>query len=143
MRKSKSLYIEVLRLGVKNQNEGISFNEVKDHINKSRFKTDGIQGYLCLWFYLNFYHPQRTRSARGTVEVNNPFHDFGNGQTDKDDDKCILMADGYMQYMEWVELEQARISSRRAMYVAITAISISGALAYLSLAYQINWFPFC
>lgn len=138
MESTKGIYIEALHLGVNNLNNGISYNQVIQHLSNQGYQIEKeFFGYFHRWFYLNYFHESKTVAASYNERENKYLHFWNDYFTGIDDKPCIIMADGYMKYMEYQELEQARQSSKKAQRTATIAIIITGIFAIVSIILEI------
>ncbi|KKL72843.1 hypothetical protein LCGC14_2080860 [marine sediment metagenome] len=136
-----NIYIEILRYGSERINQGVTFNQVLNHLKEKGFQIDGLyKNYLGIWFFTNFYSHPASHSAfkivRGELAADQMNLIYFDGI-------CRMTGDAYMNYMDYVELKEAReasskahAASRKAIRIAIWALSISGILALGSLIFQ-------
>lgn len=109
----ENIYIKALEKGYNIGTEGISLNEMREYLkpdidkyNQYDFKT---------WFYLNFENEKRR------INKINPNYGFNIDP----EEKLRLAPEAVMQYLDYLELKEARESSNKAIKIAIIAIFIS------------------
>ncbi|MBT6049643.1 MAG: hypothetical protein HOG49_22820 [Candidatus Scalindua sp.] len=109
--KKDDLYIAILKHGYDKIREGVTYNDVRKHLmglghDVGPEPKEGAS--LCFrLFQENFSDPMG--QGRGvTVETT-----------------CFINMDAYFRYLEYIELKEARSSSKTATYFAIIAITIS------------------
>ena len=135
--KEENIYIKALEYGVEKMDEGISYNEIIKHLKDSGFEIKGnFSIYFKTWYYLTFFNYSRTLVAKQVRDGVIDFKDFTLNTT-VDDVPNILMSEGYLAYMDYKELVEARISSRRAHIIATYAIVISAFLAFGAIVIQL------
>ena len=138
MKDTPNHYILMLKLGVQalDNNKTINFEEMLQYlesyynVNTYRLRT----GELSRWFFEKFYEPeaevyiQKARARGAAVKYEQLQKYFLN--------EAELRGDAYMEYIDYLELKEARESSMKAQNIAIAAIIISGVLALTSLVAQ-------
>ena len=117
MKNDKDLYITVLEYAVENVNKGIKFDELYEYLISKGFNYDKnkkINDYddlISLSLYIFDVNPYETHGEIG-----------------------IRVTPGaYFNYLEYIELQEARSFSKKSMIVAIISIGI----AFLTLATSI------
>jgi len=118
----EDLYIELLRYGKVHLADGVTIADTLAHLRKLQ---------------------PGSRLVESTNTFNNTFiHLFDPVVTT---DRYALNIEGYFNLLQHDELQEARKSSRNALWVAIGAIVISGTLAavsvYLQLSSAFNFWP--
>ncbi|WP_420551218.1 hypothetical protein [Tenacibaculum aiptasiae] len=109
-----NLYIKALEIGYESGDDGISFNDILTKLKSLKYSLD--EGLFRSWFYRNFDHKERYRV------INNP----GAGVSPVNDSKNFrLSSESLFQYIEYVELKEARINSISAKRHSYLAIGIS------------------
>lgn len=98
-----NLYIKALEIGYLQGDEGISFEEIVRKLNNQdyEFSNDLFKD----WFYRNFEHSKRF------YFLHNPVYGVSSDLNDK---KLRLSSDSLFQYLEYVELKEARENSKSA-----------------------------
>ena len=136
-KEEENIYIKALEYGVEKMDEGISYNEIIKRLKGLGFEIEGtFLLYFKAWYYLTFFHDSRTLMAKRVIDGVTAFRDLA-PETAVDDVPNILMSEGYLAYMDYKELVEARISSRRAQITATYAIVISAFLALGSVVIQL------
>lgn len=141
----------MLRYGSQKMKEGVSYNEVKDYLLK---KGDDLNEYnedsIKLWFCRSFYHVQATYNAERVLRGETTNGKFNLVFSQHLDDKVSLMGHAYMEYIDYVELKEAREASslaheaadkantaaRKSIRIATWAVGLSALLALGSLLLQ-------
>lgn len=103
---------------------GISFNEMGEHLKQKGYEFEQkYEKYLEHWFFSNFFHYTATWEVRKfeTASSRSLTYDLSNYHNSK----CVITGEAYIDYLEYVELKEARAASKRAMWIAIIAIFIS------------------
>ena len=115
-----NIYIKTLEIGQDNMKEGISFNELI--IKLCIQKTEGtFYTNFRIWFYDNFYNEltisNRIRKYSPSRAPNYP--------SALDDEKCYISAKSTMEYLDYIELKEARESAKFAKKIAIISIGLT------------------
>jgi len=121
MTADNNIYLQSLKIGIDNLEKGISFNQLQSELIRQNIwiKERSFEWYFLYWFFDNFY----------CIEV----------QKRKDENKsldytlyeqqritpCFIKGESMMQYIDFIELQEARASSKNARKLAMFAISIS------------------
>lgn len=130
----KNIYIQSLQFGVKNLDEGVSYNELIDHLKTMDvFLQTHHEKYFHIWFYQTFYHHEISNSLR----TSNIFYNDPDQLRPHDNNKATLTHGGFQSYYDFIELREARESARSAQKTATRAIWISAILAGLAVLLQI------
>ncbi|MFC2113312.1 hypothetical protein ACFLTA_08595 [Bacteroidota bacterium] len=133
-----NIYIEMLRFGSQNMEEGVTYNEVKDHLQQNGFTiNEKNENPLYLWFFSSFFHESATHFTERVLRGESDFNFIESSLPKWSDDKVFLMGHAYMEYMDYVELKEARESAKSARTIAIWAIGISGFLALAAVSIQL------
>ena len=122
-----NIYIQTLKLGFENR-EGISFNEVVRQLNIDLSNTNFKVNYTA-WFYENFYNfsaetyvvgnrVERSYNLRISHQTLNQFEVF-NQQTSH------IKGDAVNKYIDYLELERTRESSKQASLFATGSLIIA------------------
>lgn len=110
----KNIYLEALEIGYNLGEEGVSFKELNTKLLdlKYVFNEDLFRD----WFYRSFEHKNRIRFTNQPIL----------GVSDIEDDKKLrLSSDSLFQYLEYVELQEARKNSKSAKNYSLIAIGIA------------------
>ena len=114
-----NIYIKTLKLGVDNS-DGISFNEIIDKLNIN-ISDDSFKLNFTIWFYSNFHNQNIERYVVG---LNFPNSDSRISSKTIDeisnhyDEKCFIRGDAVNKYIDYLELERTRKSSKNAVIIA-------------------------
>jgi len=140
----ENIYIDALEFGVRNLKDGISYNVLKNHLEKKGYNIEGkFAKYFRTWFYSTFFNDPQTKDAIRALSGDSSISGYIE-ESQYDKDKSPLMAEGYFNLMDYKELEEARESSRQAQKTAKWAIIIAGLLAFISILFICisihNWF---
>lgn len=109
-----NLYIKALEIGYSVEDIGISFEKMIEKLNSLNYEfSDEL---FRDWFYRNFEHKKRPRL------LNNPAQGVSR---DEDDKKLRLSSESLFQYLEYVELKEARQNSKSAKKQSLIAIGIA------------------
>lgn len=137
---NKNIYIAALEYGEERLEEGVTFKELIKYLESSHKIEGALLQSFRIWFFQNFYNertfPGYSIILQTTKSSKNSYREYGN-EIRYDGIKCHLMTNGHFQYLEWVELNEARLSAKRAQCIAVFAIIISGVLAASSIVFQI------
>ena len=109
-----NIYLKALEIGYDLGEKGISLKEINERLKtlKYKFEDDLFRD----WFYRNFEHKVRIQF------INNPL----SGVSKKEDNiKLRLSSDSLFQYLEYVELKEARVNSKSARNQSLIAIGIA------------------
>jgi hypothetical protein len=109
-----NLYIKALEIGFNVEDTGISFDEMKKKLNSHEYKF--VDNLFRDWFYRNFEHKQRSRV------LDNPAQEVS---IDIDDESLRLSSESLFQYLEYLELQEARRNSKSAKKQSLFAIVIA------------------
>ncbi len=114
-----NIYIKALEIGVKNINYGITFEKIKEELYVERkslmFKTS-----FRFWFYENFFHPEIPTSIHN--QINGIPKDY---PSHIDHQSSILTGKAYMDYLDYVALQEARQSAKFAKKIAFCSIGLT------------------
>lgn len=110
----ENIYLKALEIGYNLGDEGISFNRLKKKLKdlKYEFNEELFRG----WFYRSFEHKTRIEFSQ------QPLRGIA---TKEDDNKFRLCSDSLFQYLEYVELKEARANSETAKNQANDAYRIA------------------
>jgi len=109
--KKDDLYIAILKHGYDKINEGVTYDSVRQHLEKLGYSFDADDNISRLHklFYETF-SLHTGKKTRGTVDS---------------ESKYYIDIDAYFKLVEYTELKEARRASKNATYFAIIAIVIS------------------
>lgn len=120
MENLEDLYITLLRYGRDHLENGVTYTEVRAHLEKNGFNFRDNNNYkdkhLRRLFPSLFFSPGSSPNA--PVD-HDPIMDHSEGV------RRHLRTEAYFQLLEYEELNEARASSRKAHWTAIFAIIIS------------------
>jgi len=139
----KNIYINSLELGYNNSSNGISFNDIVKqldiNLSNDRFKLN-----YTIWFYSNFYNEFIEKYVIGSNNFPNSNNRISTATIENiskhNNEISFIKGDSVNKYIDYVELRDARVSSRKAIRIAYTSIII----ALLSIVAQIisaHYFP--
>jgi len=133
----ENIYIDALEYGVRNLKDGISYNDLEEHLKEKGYNIEGkFAKYFKTWFYSTFFNDPQTKDAIRALSGDSSISGYID-ESQYDEDKSPLMAEGYFNLMDYKELVEARESSKRAQKTAKWAIIIAGILAFASIIFQI------
>ena len=121
-----NIYIKSLKLGFE-RNSGISFNELIKKLNIN-FENDDQKANFIIWFYSNFYNEKGERyvtahfvAASSSYKIQDKLSRFEsiNGN------KAFIKGDALNKYIDYLELERTRKSSRRASWFSLISIIVA------------------
>jgi len=125
----EDLYIELLRYGKKHLVDGVTMPDTLAHLRELQPESLLVQ------------NPGDFINAA----FSSAFNPIASTGGELDSRRYLLNMEGYFNLLEHDELQEARKSSRNALWVAIGAIVISGTLAavsvYLQLSSEFNFWP--
>ncbi|MHB0754615.1 hypothetical protein [Polaribacter sp. M15] len=110
----RNLYLKSLEIGFEKNDEGISLNEIKNILKMLEYIFD--EDIYRDWFYRNFEHKNRI------TFINQP---IAGVSREEDDKKLRLSSESLFQYLEYVELKEARVNSISAKKQSFLAIGIA------------------
>jgi hypothetical protein len=122
--KKDDLYIAILKHGYDKKQEGATYKSVKEHLENLGyvFNTVDMDQLYHRLFHQVFSHPKGKELAR---QVNQ-------------ETICYMEMDAYFNYLEYIELKEARRSSKRATWFATGAIVISIVAMGVSIYFSIK-----
>lgn len=107
-------YLKALEIGFDSKDIGVSFNETNEKLNQLEYEFN--EDLFRDWYYRNFEHKNRvTFSNKPTTGVS----------ADLDNTKYRLSSDSLFQYLEYLELKEARVNSKSARKQSLIAIGIA------------------
>lgn len=126
-----NIFLESLEIGYKNQFNGISFNEmtkelnIDDKLNDISFKLN-----FAIWFFDNFYFTDTFSQSINTKK--NPTGDYSINKYKIDeflskysDNKHFIKGESIQKYLDFIELKEARKSSKEANTQSKKAIRLA------------------
>ena len=148
----KNIYIKTTEFAIQKGREGISYNELREYLLKSDLEyIDKYPESFIIWFFAYFQHPKATwlanrfETGQGITTRNNLEKEFQKFYSSK----VYLSYKGHMEYIEYIELDEARKSSQeahrdatKAFHLARFALWVSASLALVSIVLQIWSFLF-
>jgi hypothetical protein len=135
--KNDNLYIEALKFGRDNMNSGVSFSEMKTHLeSKGHVISENFKGYLRFWFYENFFKNGVTNTLNYYSGSTSAVLSYLN-EGKFDYDKCIMTGNAYENLIDFENLQQARKSSKQSYMGSIWAIVISAVFAAIQIVLAI------
>lgn len=133
MENTNNIYIDALKFGVTKMQEGVSFNELTNHLKSCmgwKFEPKYLE-YFRIWFHENFYNSDisvtfnyGTESAK--LSVIRQLHTL-------DEMKMVMTAEAYEILLDYEKLQQTRESSKKAHQLAMRAIYISIVLGLIQI----------
>lgn len=122
-----SIYTETLRIGFENSATGISFNEIVKRLDidlsDSSFKVN-----YTIWFYLNFYNSENEKFENDYKITAIQLNTIGLQEIERitfNGEKSYIKGDAINKYIDFVELQNARKSSRIATFISISSVAIA------------------
>lgn len=129
--KHENIYIETLKLGFESI-EGITYRDVIDKLKIDIEKNIAFKIAFSKWFFENF----ETKSS-----ANFPVYDF---KKENIDNKLIVLeieiafikGNAVNTYIDYLELERTRKSSRRAEYIAFASLAIAISAVFIPIVFN-------
>lgn len=122
----ENIYIKSLKLGFE-RNSGISFNELTEELNINFENYDQKSNFI-IWFYSNFYNEKGERyvtahfvAANSSYKIQDKLSEFNT----INENKAFIKGDALNKYIDYLELERTRKSSRRASFFSLIAIIVT------------------
>jgi hypothetical protein len=133
MEKTNNIYIDALKFGETQMQEGVSFHELTHHLKNCmnwKFEPKYLE-YFRIWFHDNFYNNDISVTFKyGTeaskLSVIRQLHSL-------DEMKMVMTADAYEVLLDYEKLQQTRESSKKAHQLARWAIYISIAVGLIQI----------
>ncbi len=122
----ENIYIYVLELGYKKQN-GITYTDVKNDIVK-KFDIDfsfEFERNFRKWFFENFFEKEAENSLLSINKTGHHSHIVNLPFERSLNNIAFIKGDAINKYVDYLELRDARISSRKATNLAIISIIIA------------------
>jgi site-specific DNA-cytosine methylase len=129
----ENIYLKALEIGFNSKDEGISFNEMKSTLSSLGYKFE--EKLLSNWYYVSFEHVKRVYFSTNPSVIGMAI--------EEDNNKYSLCSDSLFQYLEYVELKEARENSKSAKNYSLIAIGIAllSLLASLGTLVISNYIP--
>lgn len=132
MKVVENIYLKALEIGYNSGDEGISLKELNAKLKKLGYVFDNE--LFRSWYYRSFENSSRQNIlSQPTIGVSNNL----------DDVKFSLSSDALFQYLEYVELKEARANSVSAknysilaILIALLSLLVSGVFSVISFSYQ-------
>ena len=135
----KNIYITAIEYAIQQGQKGINFNELKEYLDRLfPGYIDKFTESFLIWFFSYFYHSEANMKA----------HKYETGQVRITDLKYLIEAfekffpervclsyRAHMEYIDYIELKQAREASVKAHKDAKTAIIISIIALFLAVIF--------
>nr|WP_320020904.1 hypothetical protein [uncultured Draconibacterium sp.] len=123
-----NIYIQTLKLGFENP-EGISFNEVVEKLNIDLSNTDFRLNYT-IWFYSTFYNYHyefHLFGNKGAKHISTHRLSIDNMEilAEHNNQKSYMKGDAVNKYIDYLELERTRESSKQATLFATGSLIIA------------------
>lgn len=111
----ENIYLKAHEIGFNSKDEGISFNEMKSNLSNLGYKFE--EKLLRNWYYVSFEHVKRVHFSTDPSVIGMAIVE--------DENKYSLSSDSLFQYLEYVELKEARENSKSAKNYSLIAIGIA------------------
>ncbi|PKV50279.1 hypothetical protein ATE84_2334 [Aquimarina sp. MAR_2010_214] len=120
----KNIFIKALEIGYNNP-KGISYNKTKENLNY-KFDSDLEEFNFKLWFYHNFFNDKTEPKIISHKNSSNPGYQITFSSRHQlepfDNDLSFLKGEALNKYIDFLELERTRKSSRKASWFSLIAI---------------------
>lgn len=140
-----NIYVKVLELGYKNHSIGISFDEVINELNID-LSNELFEINFAHWFYSNFYNENFEYSILAQKNSTFDVHHFNkhNYKNSKkhNKEKSFIKGDSLNKYIDYLELQRTRKSSRNATVISMLSMLIAVASIIIPRIYPKNKEPF-
>ncbi len=125
-----NIYIKTLEIGMK-QKEGVSFNQIVTQLNIDLTEIN-FEVNFSIWFYSNFYNSSVEKLIIGQVTASNSDYRINPRNIEEkvrphNDKKSFIKGDAVNKYIDYLELERTRKSSRTAKIFSIISIILASA----------------
>ena len=125
----ENIYIETLKIGVANLDAGISYNEVKRQLNHPIPNEEFETAYIN-WFYSNFFESNVHLNVKtfntNHIVILKSFKGYNN-------ETAHITGEAIFMYYQYLEVKEARSSSRTATRISLIALAISTLAATASV----------
>ena len=123
-----NIYIQTLKLGFENP-EGITLREIAKRLNIDIHKNSDFNLQYIIWFYENFYNYNYEIFVSEGIKKEGisyritpgQYYELNNARTLK----SYLKGDAVNKYIDYLELERTRESSKQASFFATGSIFIA------------------
>ena len=123
-----SVYLETLRLGYENSSNGISFNDIVKELNID-LSDNSFYGNYVFWFYSNFFNKLNETPCVMEDRITSSHYDDYLINSEKvkrfNAEKSYIKGDAINKYIDFVELQDARKSSRIATRISLISVAIA------------------
>lgn len=129
-----NIYIETLKIGAENLDKGISYSQVVEQLTQIGISIEPyFEEYFMLWFFTNFYERSMTNIIR--TQSNRWFRkeEYGSALNFP----VILTGEAYQNYLDYIELKEAREYSLQAQKAANESIKIARLTLIVSIGVAI------
>jgi hypothetical protein len=142
---NNNIYLKSLEIGYNNI-DGVSFNKLVEKVNNPLFKNnEKLLFHFNIWFYTNFYN----ENAYSDVLLHNTFANhsgkiiFSDKEriTKYNNELSFIKGDSISKYIEYVELKEARKSSKNAFRISILSLAIACASVVIPIIIANNQKP--
>lgn len=133
---TKNIYIDALKFGVNKMQNGVSFNETKEHLITLGWEIDvTFEQYLRYWFNTHYYNVDFEVKviAGGFSELWPAVQNL----KQFDSKKVIMSAKAYEMLQDYEKLQDARKSANTAKWIAIVSILITLVLSAIQIVLQV------
>jgi len=148
----ENVYLAALEHGIEKMGQKLTYHDMKNYL-MMKFPTfvENYELYFIIWFFKNFHNPRMS-----TFHFQPEWLDLGQKIDGKDirgvakmvavfgSDDVSITAEGFFNYIEYVELNEARKSAQDAHVDAISALKlarfalwVSASLAGVSIILQV------
>lgn len=122
-----NIYIQTLKLGFDNP-KGISFDEVVERL-KIDFTDNSFKTNYTIWFYAHFFNNKAETKVIGNTKAINPDYRINANNIDSfstiNKQKSYIKGDAVNKYIDYLELERTRESSKQASLFATGSLIIA------------------
>lgn len=119
-----NIYIESLEIGISYLENGVSYIELKEILVSKGFSIEGIfEDYFYYWFYKNFfvegiYGRINQKSTVAEKKYKHLYKEF-------ESKKAFLTGSAHQDYIDYIELKDARKFSKKAIGIASAALVVT------------------
>ena len=121
-----NIYIKSLKIGLE-QTSGISFNQLVEKL-KIKFEDKDQKVNFIIWFYSNFYNEKGEAQITGHFTAPSTGYKIANKLNEFEtinDIKAYIKGEALNKYIDYLELERTRKSSRRAFILSLIAVILT------------------
>lgn len=136
MEKTDNIYMDALRYGVKNISEGVTHDELKEHLEKIGWNVqETMKNYYSHWYFTHFYHTFIYNNLKNNnTSITNYNPDMVKAAKLE---KLPLTSEAFDIYQDFEKLKQAKIDTKKAQRTANWAIGISIGLGLAQIILQL------